>query len=273
MQPALTGAQLLAAEDAAADLAREAGGEILAAFGRQLEVTWKRDGSGGWLGDPVTVVDRRVEARIRAALAERFPGEPVLGEETDADPDVGDGPLWVVDPLDGTANFASGLPLFGVSIAWLVAGYPAAGAVWCATGPALRPGVYHAHAGSPLRYDGRKWQPLPAPDRRGLAAEPGGQAEYTAWCDARHMGTAAVESALVAAGVFRIARFRAPRIWDVAAGAVLVRATGGEIWTRAAGPWRPLDRFVPPAPGTGLRRWAGAVVMGTPAAVRRAVGA
>jgi inositol-phosphate phosphatase / L-galactose 1-phosphate phosphatase / histidinol-phosphatase len=87
---------------------------------------------------PVTIADREAEAAMRAALAERFPEDGILGEEmgserTDARF------VWVLDPIDGTKSFISGKPLFGVLIGLAEAGRPAFGIIdqpisrerWC----------------------------------------------------------------------------------------------------------------------------------------------
>jgi fructose-1,6-bisphosphatase/inositol monophosphatase family enzyme len=74
-------------------------------------------------GDVVTVADIASEHRLTAALRDLLPGSLVVGEEAvAADPAVlalldGEDPVWVVDPIDGTANFASGIPMFAVMVA------------------------------------------------------------------------------------------------------------------------------------------------------------
>src|SRR5438105_14836264 len=73
-------------------------------------------------GDFVTVADVASEQRLTPALRELLPGSLVVGEEAVAgDPAVlalldGDDPVWVVDPIDGTANFATGIPMFAVMV-------------------------------------------------------------------------------------------------------------------------------------------------------------
>lgn len=93
------------AEEAAAlalKLRREQGDDFVQAKGHQ---------------DFVTFADRAVEELIRAKIAEQFPGEDVLGEE---EGQTGDGPkLWVVDPIDGTANYMRGGADWAVSIAYV----------------------------------------------------------------------------------------------------------------------------------------------------------
>ena len=82
-------------------------------------------------GDPediVTLVDHRVEARLLEELRELVPGATFLGEEAAAaDPGLvrrlsEDAPVWVIDPIDGTKNFARGKPQFGIMVALVQAG-------------------------------------------------------------------------------------------------------------------------------------------------------
>ncbi len=77
---------------------------------------------------PVTIADRETEAALREAIAERFPGHGIYGEEmgrTQGDAEF----LWLVDPIDGTKSFISGSPLFGMLVAVLKAGRPVAGII------------------------------------------------------------------------------------------------------------------------------------------------
>src|SRR5437879_2711858 len=74
-------------------------------------------------GDLVTVADEAAEARLTPLLTALLPGSLVLGEEAAAaDPKLlnrllGDHPVWVIDPVDGTGNFAAGRPAFAVMVA------------------------------------------------------------------------------------------------------------------------------------------------------------
>jgi len=74
-------------------------------------------------GDLVTIADLEAEAALTPRLAAMLPGSLVVGEEEVAkDPSVldrlaGDGPVWLIDPVDGTSNFAAGIPLFAVMVA------------------------------------------------------------------------------------------------------------------------------------------------------------
>src|SRR5690606_7734125 len=149
--------------------------------------------------DPVSEVDRAVETLVRERVAARFPGHDIVGEEVDHHPSPDHEFVWVVDPVDGTANFINGFPLFAVSIGVLHRGAPVVGAVWCGTSHALRPGVYHAHLGGALHFDGEAIEPdRPAAGvRRRLSAAAGGAPAGTREWDHRITGCAAIEVAFV----------------------------------------------------------------------------
>lgn len=110
------------AAEAAADHARS---EIISRF-RSVAVEHKGDGS------PVTEADRAAERAIRACLREAFPDFAICGEEY-GDEDPGEGPCWLVDPIDGTVGFSRGIPLFATLIALLEEGEPVLGLIDCPT--------------------------------------------------------------------------------------------------------------------------------------------
>jgi myo-inositol-1(or 4)-monophosphatase len=203
-------------ERVAVELATLAGAEIQAALGSMIAVRYKGESPEKTLWrDPVSEVDHRVETLIRARVAERFPKHDVIGEEI-LDRTTLHDCVWVVDPIDGTTNFVNGFPMFAASIGVLRRGQPIVGAVWCSTGHALRPGVYHASSGGKLRFEDTDVTPKVNPAvRRGLAGVPTALANDGNW-ETRKTGSAAVECALVAAGMLRVARFESPNIWDVA---------------------------------------------------------
>jgi myo-inositol-1(or 4)-monophosphatase len=80
--------------------------------------------------DFVSRADREVESFIRSELAEAFPGDGFLGEETVASFQGGADRLWIVDPIDGTHNFLRGIPYWNVSIAYVENGVRTLGAVY-----------------------------------------------------------------------------------------------------------------------------------------------
>src|SRR6185295_11276872 len=80
--------------------------------------------------DLVTEFDRRSEALLLSRIARDFPGHAVLAEESGAHDVAGAAVRWLVDPLDGTTNFAHNYPFFAVSIGVEIAGRLAAGVVF-----------------------------------------------------------------------------------------------------------------------------------------------
>jgi histidinol-phosphatase len=103
------------------ELADEADRIALSFFRGSFEVRTKVDRT------PVTEVDVAIEKSIRAAVHERFPGDGVLGEEGGAEGDASR--RWIVDPIDGTKNFADGVQLWATLIALAVDDVPVVGVV------------------------------------------------------------------------------------------------------------------------------------------------
>jgi myo-inositol-1(or 4)-monophosphatase len=269
----VSSAEMHAIERMAVELANLAGAEIVTALGGIMAVRYKTTMTDQnlWL-DPVSEVDQRVETLIRARLAERYPDHDIIGEEMEERPGRDHDFVWAVDPIDGTANFVNGFPLFAASIGVLHRGRPVAGAVWCATSHRLRAGVYHACAGGELCFDEEAATPkVNRAVRRGLAGVPAATATTEGLWDTRKTGSAAIECALVAAGLMRVARFEHPNIWDVAGGIALLLAAKREVRVRTSEAWTRLERFepVPGAEGTApdLRNWHHALVVGAPDAV------
>jgi len=106
----------------AIDLADAAGEAIRPYFRRPIAVDDKPDRS------PVTAADRAAEAAMRALITARFPDHGVIGEEFGADREGADF-IWVLDPIDGTKSFISGVPLFGTLIALAHQGRPILGII------------------------------------------------------------------------------------------------------------------------------------------------
>jgi histidinol-phosphatase len=122
--------------DFATRAAEAAGAITLEHFGR-VAVEFKGDGS------EVTEADRAAEAYLRAAIAERYPEDGILGEEGE-EVASRSGRRWILDPIDGTRSFASGVPLYGVLVALEVAGEPVLG---CCHFPPLRQTLAAARGG------------------------------------------------------------------------------------------------------------------------------
>jgi len=266
--------QLERIESLAVELANLAGAEIVSALGGIFTVRYKTGATESALWrDPVSEVDRKVETLIRARLAENFPDHDIIGEEMNERPSRDSEFVWAVDPIDGTSNFINGFPMFAASVGVLYRCRPVVGAVWCAASHALRAGVYHARVGAKLRFDGSNVTPKANPSVRSrLAGVPLVKAEDLPW-ETRKTGSAAIECALVAAGLLQVSRFSNPNIWDVAGGLALVHAAGGVIWEKHGDNWRPMQRFEPakkaPDEQPDLRFWRRSIVIGTPDAVEK----
>ncbi|MCA8965988.1 MAG: 3'(2'),5'-bisphosphate nucleotidase CysQ [Planctomycetes bacterium] len=186
---------------------------------------------------PVTAADHEVDALLRQMLPRGDEGW--LSEETDDDAARLDcDRVWVVDPLDGTRSFIAGRPDYSTSIALLQGGEPVLGAIG---NPATGVVVVGA-VGLGVTSEGDPGLPWPAP-RRGLRLlasrsemRRGEWAPWSATCDLLPMGSVAYKLALVAAGHADATWTLQPKHeWDVAAGAALVRAAGGEVWLPRGG--------------------------------------
>jgi len=272
-------------EAQAVELAQAAGERALAAFKTTVALEFK----GKRQDNPVTALDRDVETFLRTELRRAFPEHGLLGEEhaDDIAPDARY--IWVIDPIDGTMNFSSGLPLFGISIGLLDAGKPIIGCIWVPVGPTLGPGVYHASAGTGAWFDDQPVRVSRADDERGqIMALPSGflrafrfkrsgkdvPRAARALPDPRTTGSCTAELVLIASGALRAGVFIKPSIWDVAAGALIVREAGGVVLTWTGGKWLDFERFEPAAPERGkgepaLRHWGRPLLIGAPDAVDR----
>jgi myo-inositol-1(or 4)-monophosphatase len=235
------------------------------------------------------VLDREVETFLRDGLRQAFPDHGLLGEEHADDIAAQTEHVWVIDPIDGTANFASGLPVWGISIGLLRAGRPIVGCIWVPVGPTLQPGAYHARLSGGTRFDGQPVRVSRATDERGqVMSLPGGYLRafrfrrarsglprpQRALPDQRTLGSCTFELVQVASGALRAGIFLKPSIWDVAAGVVLVREAGGEVLTWYERAWHRFDQFLaaPPDKGQGppaLRNWGQPLLFGAPDALAR----
>ena len=188
-------------------------------------------------GSPVTVADREVDSLLRDALVE--PGDGWLSEESEDEPArLGAERVWVVDPIDGTRSFVSGRRDYSVSIGLLVDRRPALGAVGSpANGVKVigGPGFGLQVTGAPdwqLRRDGER--PRVVMSRSEMKhGEAKGLHDVV---PVQPVGSAAYKLALVAADFADATWTMWPKHeWDVAAGAALVLAAGGEVWLPRGG--------------------------------------
>jgi len=196
--------------------------------------------------DLVTEADRASEAILLAALRREFPGDGIVAEESSPE-ERRAGRVWIVDPLDGTVNFAHGVPLFSVSVGLAVDGVPVAGAVHA---PCLRE-TYSAAAGEGATLNGERIRVSGQGDlsksllctgfayRRNEVAENNldnfTRMEMLAR-GVRRLGSAALDLAFTACGRFDGFWELWLSPWDVCAGIVLVREAGGLVTEIGGGP-------------------------------------
>ena len=222
--------------DIAEAAARAAGAELLRSFESELlGVQWKT-----WQGERTVVTDADFAAdrAIRQVLAERVPTHTVFSEEFPDDEEV-DGPdVWVIDPLDGTDNYSRGQPQFCVSVAHTRDTRPDAAAI----DDPVRDEMFTAVAGGPARLNGRDISVTGRTDvsestvawaQRGIDAEDDrrfnaalAEAART-FHRVRLTGSAALETAWVAAGRYDGALFSNVKWWDHAGAGLLVQRAGG----------------------------------------------
>ncbi len=263
----LDDAEVRGIERGAVELACGAGEILAAQFGRRIAVEFKDQQQR----DPVTAADKAAQAFLAAEIGRRFPGHGVLGEEATEAEQQSEEPardtLWVLDPLDGTTNFLNGLPVFASSIGVLHRGRAVAAALYLPWPSAGGGFVLHCRKGGGARIvsslagggggDGVAARVLeterPIPNRLvglpgyfGVANRFAGGLEGKAG-EPRTTGSIAYELAMIARGVMQYAIFGAPRMWDMAGGALAVQEAGGAVMTRFRGEkrWHPLDSLVP----------------------------
>jgi myo-inositol-1(or 4)-monophosphatase len=211
-------------------------GRYVARAQRRLQA---RDVGDKGHGDPVTAVDLRAERRLRAQLLQWLPEAGFVGEESPA-VGVDRAFVWVVDPLDGTSNFARGLPCFAVAVALLWRGQPVLAGVHTMPDDA----VVHAIAGHGAFRNGRRLRLRPEAGRgddRGIFGcqwfRRPGPAELEVvrrlqrrGARLRLLGSTVVQILDVATGRLD-ANIQAPgRLWDLAA-ALLVATEAGACCT------------------------------------------
>lgn len=195
-----------------------------------IETSTKDDGT------LVTIADQQIEEALRKRIREAFPEHAILGEESGLEGSR-DGPVWVLDPIDGTNNYAWGIPIFGTLIALRVGGRTEVG---IASAPALR----ERYEGA--RGDGARMNGLPIhvsdvstiEEARINYGSHRGIVQYglgDAWADIlrrsrRERGIGDFWGhMLVARGASEVMVEPALAIWDVAALEVIVEEAGGRI--------------------------------------------
>jgi myo-inositol-1(or 4)-monophosphatase len=211
------------------ELVREAADLARAGFLRQAGQPVSMKGPQDYL----TETDGQVESHVRARIAETFPEDGFLGEEGGGEPGV---EAWVVDPIDGTANFARSIPHFCISIAFVANGEVQLGAI---VNPVLDES-YFARLGRGARLNGEPIGVAAATDiaaasfemgwsnRRPLARYIGAvNALFEAGGNVRRGACGALGLAYVADGRSDGYAELHMNSWDCLAGLLLVREAGG----------------------------------------------
>ena len=225
----------------AGELAVRAGELLVDRLGRVESVRHKS------AKDVVTEVDHLSEELIIEAIQATFPGDGVLAEESGSAAST-NGRVWVVDPLDGTINYANGIPIFCVSIGLVVDGVPTVGVVR----DPVRGETFAATADGPATLDGRPIQvsvkellsdfvislTIDGPrlsERLGAIRD---EIRVT-----RRLGSSALALAYVGAGRFdAFAQTHGLSAWDVAAAGLIAARAGAAISDTSGGPWFDIAR-------------------------------
>ncbi|MEO7665177.1 MAG: inositol monophosphatase family protein [Candidatus Limnocylindrales bacterium] len=201
--------------------------------------------------DVVTEVDHLSEALILDAIRATYPGDALLAEETGEHDGAtaghtatsGEGRVWVVDPLDGTINYANGIPFFCVSIALVEGGRPVMGVIHdpargesfgaTADGRALLNGLPIAASGKDKLSDFVVSMSL-----AGRAVATRGRDVRRAVRVSRSMGSAAIALVYVANGRFdAFIQQGGLSTWDIAAAGLIAERAGATVTNLDGGPW------------------------------------
>ncbi len=227
-------------------LAREAGQFLYAGYEKDHQVEYKG------VIDLVTEVDRQSEAFLLAEVQRQFPDHHILAEETggvDGHPDN----TWYIDPLDGTVNYAHGIPIFCVAIAFAHQGRLQLAAIF----DPMRDECYTAERGRGAWLNGRRLQVSGAQDLSQSLVVTG--FPYDAWNSprdnvayfgrfarrtrgVRRLGSAALDLCYIAAGRFDGYWELTLKPWDVAAGGLIAEEAGAIVTDLDGGP----DYISPP---------------------------
>jgi myo-inositol-1(or 4)-monophosphatase len=233
----------------ARDLACQAGLVLMDRYERLEQIDYKS------ARDVVTEADHLSEALIVERIRDRYPTDAILAEETGEHravageaPTSGRGRVWIVDPLDGTVNYANGIPVFCVSIGLVVDGVPAVGVIVDPT----RNEWFAATADGPAMLDGR---PVHASVKEQLSdfvisMALSGRSAVTRSRNVRKairiprsMGSAALALAYVGNGRFdAFVQQGGLSAWDVAAAGLIAERGGARVTAMDGGPWFDLAR-------------------------------
>jgi myo-inositol-1(or 4)-monophosphatase len=194
-------------------------------------------------GSLVTEADHATQHRLQTLFRERWPAIAFLGEEMSPHRHerlmAGDSPLWCVDPLDGTSNFATGIPFFAVSVALLRHDRPVMGVV-C---DPVRDECFSASPGEGAWLNGSRLGVPDATERplrraiacidlkrleRSLATRLVGEQPFGSQ---RNFGASSLEWCWLADGRFHVYLHGGQKLWDYAAGSLVLSEAGGHAST------------------------------------------
>lgn len=214
-------------------LAHKAGAVLRASYGQQMQVSYKS------LLDLVTEVDHQSEAMILEELRRRFPDQRVIAEETGGF-SGSDGQVWYIDPLDGTVNYAHGIPIFSISIAYAENDRMQLGVVY----DPMRDECFSAEKGIGAYLNGEPIHPAAAADLDhsllvtgfpyDIRSNPNNNLDHYVHLSlrsqgVRRLGSAALDLCYVAAGRFDGYWETALKSWDVAAGGLIAEEAGAVV--------------------------------------------
>ncbi|MBK8913842.1 MAG: inositol monophosphatase [Phycisphaerales bacterium] len=228
----------------AAVAARAGGSCARRYFGDPLSVQRKADGS------EFTRADLDAQAEVIRCIRAQRPDDAILAEEPQPDERAELARArccWIIDPIDGTRNFIRGVPLYACSVAACIDGRPVAGAIYAPQFETL----FSAAQGGPLCVNGA---PIAPQERSGRASTPlvaipsAATPRFRPWVEGlidravlRSLGSTALHLAYVAAGAYDAVLCSDSKLWDIAAGVVLVEAAGGVVCGPGGGPLFPSD--------------------------------
>lgn len=216
-----------------ANRAVDAAAEILLSKLGRVEIRLKGH------ADFVTEADTGAQRAVVEIIQREFPDHDFLGEEGSGGHPRGSSYRWILDPLDGTTNYIHGVPFFAVSLALEFEGRPILGVVY---DPMLRE-RFTAIAGLGARLNGQPIRVSPVESLGdalisiGLPARVHPDSVDVRWMvqsavhclSIRRTGSAALNMAYLAAGRFDISWALTTKVWDVAAGAILIEEAGGVV--------------------------------------------
>jgi len=226
------------------DIAERAGRLLMERYERVERVDYKS------ARDIVTEVDHLSEALIIEAIKARHPSDAILAEESGAQSSArgdeatsGRGRVWIIDPVDGTVNYANGIPIFCVSIGLAIDGQPTVGVVLDPTRSDCFAATVDGPAtlnGGPIAVSGKETLTdfVVAASLAGRTAATRARNLRKAIRISRSMGSSALALAYVANGRFdAYVQQGGMSVWDIAAAGLIAERAGATVTDAAGGQW------------------------------------